>query len=218
MLIFMNTKVFKPNESNVTIVTRTAQNIYKHQERSRIMTPPLTEKDFLKEMLSIFRKRNQKKMRKLNDKILRQAVISFSKEFYELAIICYVLAKILSKPRYTNLMHKPILLEIEKKLENASRKPKKELRKEFQSLKKTITSLDQKDSRYVTGLITKGRIKTAAILYAQGLSLGIAAETAGIDKQEIMAYAGITRMFDRLKEKKDLKQRLKELKGVMEND
>ena len=182
------------------------------------MALPITENDFLKEMLSIFRKRNQKRMRKLDDKILRQAVISFSKEFYELAIICYVLAKILSKPRYMDKMYKPTLLKIEKELEDASKKPRKELRKEFQYLKKTITSLDQKDSRYVKGLITKGRIKTAAILYAQGLSLGTAAETAGIDKQEIMAYAGITRMFDRLKEKKDLKQRLRELKGVMEND
>ena len=49
----------------------------------------------------------------------------------------------------------------------------------------------------------------AATFYAQGMSLGVASEMTGIQKQEILDYAGQTMMFDRLKEEKTIKERMK---------
>ena len=58
-------------------------------------------------------------------------------------------------------------------------------------------------------LVTKGRLKMAATIYAQGIGLGVAAEVTGLDKQEILDYAGETMMFDRLKEEMTIGDRLK---------
>ncbi|MBI5047018.1 hypothetical protein HZC07_04800, partial [Candidatus Micrarchaeota archaeon] len=49
----------------------------------------------------------------------------------------------------------------------------------------------------------------AATMYAQGLSLGVSSQTTGLEKQEILDYAGETMMFDRLKDVKDISERMK---------
>lgn len=79
----------------------------------------------------------------------------------------------------------------------------------FTELEHAIASLDEKDPRFVIDLITKGKLKTAATFYAQGLSLGVASEMTGLDKQEILAYAGETMMFDRLRDEKSIAERMK---------
>ena len=76
-------------------------------------------------------------------------------------------------------------------------------------LKVSLQNVERPDSRYIKSMIDKGRLKTAAILYAQGISLSSAAEKTGVEKQEIMDYAGKTMMFDRMEEKTPLSKRLK---------
>ena len=49
----------------------------------------------------------------------------------------------------------------------------------------------------------------AATFYAQGMSLGVASEMTGMEKQEILDYAGQTMMFDRLKDEKTIKERMR---------
>jgi trehalose-6-phosphate synthase len=41
------------------------------------------------------------------------------------------------------------------------------------------------------------------------VSLGVAVEMTGLDKQEILDYAGGTMMFDRLKDEKGIEERMK---------
>ena len=74
--------------------------------------------------------------------------------------------------------------------------------------------MDEKDRRFVKGILTKGRLKIASTLYAQGISLGNAAEMTGTDKREVLLYAGQTMMFDRLKEKKSMEERMKDLREI----
>ena len=56
----------------------------------------------------------------------------------------------------------------------------------------------------------------AATLYAQGMSLGVASEMTGMEKQEILDYAGETMMFDRLKEEKPIAERMKFARKLIE--
>ena len=79
----------------------------------------------------------------------------------------------------------------------------------FKEMEKYIGRLEEKDPRFVVDLVTKGRLKMAATFYAQGMSLGVAAEMTGLDKQEIQDYAGETMMFDRLKDEKGIAERMK---------
>jgi len=62
--------------------------------------------------------------------------------------------------------------------------------------------------------LQKGKLKIASVLYAQGISLGNASELTGSDKREVLLYAGQTMMFDRLKEKRGIEDRMKELRKI----
>ena len=63
--------------------------------------------------------------------------------------------------------------------------------------------------------MSKGRLKVAATMYAQGVSLGLASEMTGIEKQEIMDYAGKTMMFDRVKDEKTVLERIKNARNLI---
>ncbi len=170
-------------------------------------------------LLSSFRKRNQRRLRKLNDEILKNTALEFDKVHFNLAVFSYVLAKIVSKPRYLDKECLGCLGNIEKALENLADRidsqSEEEIMEGFTELEHAIASLDEKDPRFVIDLITKGKLKTAATFYAQGLSLGVASEMTGLDKQEILAYAGETMMFDRLRDEKSIAERMKTARKLL---
>jgi hypothetical protein len=85
----------------------------------------------------------------------------------------------------------------------------------FSELEKAIARLERRDPRFVVDLVTKGRLKMAATFYAQGMSLGIAAEMTGLEKQEILDYAGETMMFDRLRTEKGIAERMKAARKLL---
>jgi hypothetical protein len=176
--------------------------------------------EYMKEIFAAFSKRDSKKLRKLDDAILREASLADSKKLFHLAVISYVLSKILSKPRFLERQYAAKIAAIEKSLETISECteecPEDEFLGHFTELEKAIKNLEASDARFVLDLLTKGRLKVAATLYAQGISLGTASEITGIEKQEILSYAGHTMMFDRLKEEKGVKDRLKALKALAE--
>lgn len=175
-------------------------------------------KDYVNEILIAFEKRYEKKLRKLNDKILQEASVLYSKPLYFLAVLSYVLSKILSKPRYMDRKYFERIKEIEKRLGELylCKEELSEQIKCFKKLEDAIKNLEVQDSRFVIDLFSKGRLKVAATLYAQGLSLGTASEITGIEKQEILSYAGHTKMFDRVEEDIKAYERLKTLKKVLE--
>ncbi len=175
------------------------------------------KKEFSKKIYSYFKSRNMKGMRKLNDQILKTAVINFSKELFDLAVYSYILSKIISKPRFLSEEYKEWLESIEIDLLTISEcleDSKKEWNESISHLKKSITSLEKTDSRYVLSLIKKGEIKSAATLYAQGLSLGLASKIIGVEQQELLNYAGKTMMFDRISEEKDIFERVKTARKI----
>ncbi|HID72427.1 TPA: hypothetical protein EYP38_00680 [Candidatus Micrarchaeota archaeon] len=164
-------------------------------------------------VLGAFKKRKQRSLRKLNDRILKEAAINFTKPLFRLAVLSYVLAKIVQKPRFLQPEHEKQLKAVENALKDAAisigRVVDSQLLKNFKKVETAITSLERKDRRYLIGLVQKGELKTAATLYAQGISLGVAAEMTGMEKQEIMDYAGDSMMFERVKEELGIRERIK---------
>lgn len=169
-------------------------------------------RDFCSSIYRAFKNRKPKTLRKLKDQILNKAVLSFKVELFDLAVYSYVLSKILSKLHFLSSEKEPEMEAIEidlLELIDAADGSQKEWKNAVSSLKKDISSLEKEDSRYVISLIRKGELKAAATLYAQGISLSLASKLTGIEQQEILDYSGKTMMFDRLKEEKDIFERLK---------
>jgi hypothetical protein len=164
-------------------------------------------------ILAAFRKRDQRALRKLNDEVLKATSMECGKVCFDLAVFSYVLSKVVSKPRYLAPEYEPSLREIARVFQAIVEKldyaEEDELLALFTGLGTAISRLEKKDPRFIVDLVTKGRLKMAATFYAEGMSLGVAAEMTGLDKQEILDYAGETMMFDRLKDEKTIEERVK---------
>ena len=170
-------------------------------------------KEMAYSIVTAFQKRNQRKLRKLNDQILKEVSIEFSKSHYELAVISYILSKIVSKPRFLVKENDGKMVDIEKAMKKIAECvdscPPEEMQKRIDELYGTVKELERGDARFLIDLVSKGKLKVAATVYAQGISLGVASELTGMEKQEILDYAGKTMMFDRVKEEKTIHDRMK---------
>ncbi len=170
-------------------------------------------------VLSAFRKRNQRSLRKLNDAILKSTALHCNLACFNLAVFSYVLSKIVSKPRFLRPEYKAALDGIERVfgrlIERLDSANEAELTQIFSELETAVSRLESKDPRFVVDLVTKGKLKMAATFYAQGASLGVAAEMTGLEKQEILDYAGETMMFDRLKAEKTIGERMKIARKIL---
>lgn len=82
------------------------------------------------------------------------------------------------------------------------------------NLEETVREMESEDPRFVKSLMEKGRLKTAAILYAQGISLSLASELTGVPKQDIMDYSGKTMMADKVMDTVSMRERIKSAKKI----
>jgi hypothetical protein len=192
----------------------------KSDQQKRSSSPYATIGDHLKpitqianKILAAFRKQDQRALRKLNDEVLKIAGLDCDKVCFDLAVYSYVLSKVVSKPRYLGKDYvaslKNIAFIFQSIVEKMEFSDRDDLLRLFSELDKSLARLEEKDPRFIVDLVTKGRLKMAATFYAQGVSLGVAAEMTGLDKQEILDYAGETMMFDRLKDEMTIEDRLK---------
>lgn len=166
-----------------------------------------------------FKKRNEKKLRKIQDDFLAESIMRSSKLFFEFSVITYVLSKIISKPRFLTEKYERELEKIEgilKQIEaGVGKKTDEDFLEMLRKIEVIVNSMEAQDKRFFLGLLTKGRVKCAATLYAKGVSLGLAAEISGIGQQEIQKYAGDSMMFDRLKEEIDIRERVKKARKLI---
>jgi len=163
--------------------------------------------------------RDVRAMRKINDRCIKETAMRFSRPAYNFALISYVLGKMLSKPRYISqkkvsesfsaICH--LFLSCEKA---AHFMDGSQLLSQQERILFAIERIDEQDQRFAKSIITKGRLKMASTLYAQGISLGSAVQMSGTDKRELLSYAGQTMMFDRIIEKKSMQQRMREIREI----
>jgi len=164
------------------------------------------DRELIARMVRAFKRRNAKELRRVNDRFVALLMERRDKELVRYAILSYVLSKVASKPRYFRDREK--IRELEKRLERLAQEPSEEALAEVE---RAILELEEKDPRFLFDLFTKARVKLAAVLYAKGMSLGMASRLTGIPKAEILSYAGKTMMFDRLKSEVPVKERVKSL-------
>ncbi len=169
------------------------------------------------EILQAFKRRSGRKLRRINDHIIKDAAIAPSKTNVEMAVISYILSKIMSKPRFLKRHCSMCLKEIERSLQQLVKYKKNEQKvlEIIEEIKLEIANLDKQDPRFLNDLITKGKLKMAATFYAKGMSAGRAAKLLEIDKQEVLEYAGQTMMFERMGEGKAIEKRIKELREFL---
>lgn len=149
------------------------------------------------------------------------AATDFSKVYFNLAVYSYVLSKIVSKPRFLRRENDVKLDEIGKVMEKLVRQynsfiVEKQILDTFDELGQAVESLEEHDQRFIIDLVTKGKLKMAVTLYAQGMSLGIASDLTGMEKQEILNYAGETMMFDRFRDAVTILERMKVARKLLE--
>jgi hypothetical protein len=165
------------------------------------------------------RKKDIHQMRKINDECLRELSLQFDRMPYLLALLSYSLGKILSKPRYWKRQGvAEFMKNVDVELDAASRYAadgnERRLGGRLEKILGSLEKLDLRDRRFLKDVLTKARLKVASTLYAQGFSLGKAQEVTGVDKREILAYAGQTMMFDRVHEEKGISERLAKLREL----
>lgn len=158
-------------------------------------------------------------MRKLHDALLESVALEYDEALYRLALITYVLSKILSKPRYwREKRSSKYWSQVKKRLENCSMladggKNAQALR-QLVMVHQHVTDAEERDRRFISGLFSKAAVKAASTFYAKGLSLGRSAELTGIDKREILSYAGTTAMNERLEGGVDIRERMRRLRAM----
>ncbi|VVC01918.1 Uncharacterised protein [uncultured archaeon] len=87
--------------------------------------------------------------------------------------------------------------------------------KMIKEINNLVLGMEEEDKRYITDLLSKGKLKMAATMYAKGISIGLASEMSGVEKHEIQDYAGDTMMFDRVKEEVDIRDRMKRVRKLV---
>jgi len=180
---------------------------------------PITKQEAISQMIWGFHDRDPRNLRRLNDRCIEQLALNFEKDFYNLAILAYALSKMSQKPRYWgNTKVTEYIKQIESNLKLAQQLLQQNKPSDFSSLLlgtvSIIDKIESADRRYVRQPIEKAKLKIAATLYAQGFSLGSASEITGLDKREILGYAGRTMMFDRVKPNLSVSDRLASVRKI----
>ncbi len=159
-----------------------------------------------------YKKRRVVDLKNISENITNGLMQEFSQDGVELAIISYLLYKLLTKRRFEEEGKD----QVGEKLSEICKKGRdQDVLQSIKELNGLALEIEATDKRYVIDLLTKAKIKIAAKLYAKGISLGTVSKAIGIPQQEIMSYAGKTMMFDRVKGEITVSERIKTAKGVL---
>ena len=172
-------------------------------------------KDKTKKIKIAFKDRNVKFLKKIQYECIEHMAIEFNHNIFNLAIICYMLSKMISKPRYWQTRSiSGYLNKIEKSLDDIIKNANNERKvsKILQDIMDTVMNLDVKDKRYLYNLIEGAKVKIGSSLYAKGMTLGVASDLSGAEKNEIMEYVGKTTIHENIKEPIDIKERMKKVR------
>jgi hypothetical protein len=180
-----------------------------------------TVTEALGEMLTALVTHEFSQLRKISDRCISAFALGESKQLLDVAIISYVIAKILEKPRYWDRKVKREFIErVEEKLRSAIASIESNRLDDatayINSISQDLIAFDSEDRRYVHSLFNKARLKFATYLYAQGFSLSNAVALTETNKSAVLSYSGKTLMHDRVGKTKSIEERLKHVRKVFE--
>lgn len=158
-------------------------------------------------------------IRHLNDRLLSEMALNFDPGLYQLALLTYIISKVMSKPRFWKQMRQNAYwVETRRMVRRVEAEARaghmEDAQRMLARIFTRIQNAEGRDPRYVKSLLAKARLKAASTFYAQGLSLGRAAEMTGLDKREILSYAGQTAMNERLPPTQTVNERMRKLRAL----
>jgi len=162
-------------------------------------------------------------LRGLGNRLIREAAISNDYAKAELGVISYALHKIETKSHFVRSPQWGKIKQlISTQLNNAINATKindtTALMSALKEVIKNIMQIDNELGNYAQGMYEKAKVKQASLAYSYGLSIAQSAALTGADKKELQNYIGFTTMHDEEPEIKSIKQRVAEIKKLLEED
>jgi len=140
-------------------------------------------------------KRDALALRTLSTDAISEAAFEGHRALILLGLVDYSLSKILSKVHYSDVEEK-FYIKIKKLLLAAKAGPKEKTIKNLHEVADMIIALDTKEGNYEDNVMDKAKIKKAAKLYGQGLSLRRASELTGADPVQVINYIGGSKIHE----------------------
>ncbi len=134
-------------------------------------------------------------LRKISADTLSEAALEGHRELILLALVDYALSKIMSKVHYSDLENK-FYDQIIKHLQDAREADKETMIAKLEAVENLVIKLDEKEGHFVENLIDHARVKKAAKLYEQGLSLKRASDLTGADSAHVLDYIGASKIHE----------------------
>lgn len=141
------------------------------------------------------------KLHRIDEKVLEEAIVSFKKEFVELALIAYSFRKLMSKkhilnnPNWNGFKAKTIE-NLEQAVVFYKENNVEKYNLKIKEIQTSIEKTDQLLGHFIHDIIFNARIKLASTAYAYGLSLSQASNLLSADKDHVMEIIGQTKMSD----------------------
>ncbi len=175
--------------------------------------------DFVEKIRQAFRKNDLIKLRMLSNDLIEQAALTSDPILAQLSLISYSFQKLLSKPHIIEAEKwGEVKTRIDYSLKKASvhlnKKNFKEFEKELDNISLKVFEVDSSMGNYVANLYEKAKVKQASRAYAFGLSLRQSSNLTGANEKDLLSYIGITKIHDREKPAKGIKERKKNLEGI----
>jgi hypothetical protein len=178
-----------------------------------------TAGEALREILKALMANELSQLKKISDRCISAFALEEQSDLLDIAVMSYVLAKVLEKPRYWDRKIKTEFVEkVQESLHNAvaslDENRLEDMRVYIKSINDDLKAFDTEDRRYISSLFHKAKLKFAAYLYAQGFSLSNAIALTGTSKSDVMSYSGKTLMHDRAGKTKSIVERLNNVRKI----
>lgn len=152
-------------------------------------------KTLIGQSIDALEKKDALALRKISGQANSEAAIEGHRELILLALVDYSLSKILSKVHYEDT-NSGFYSKILKKFKDAQTAEKEKMIHDLEDIEDLVIKLDKKEGHFEDNVIDKAKIKKAAKLYEQGLSLRRAAELTGAEPVEVLDYVGGSKIHE----------------------
>jgi len=153
--------------------------------------------NLLKNSLEAISKDDIRKLRDLSNKVINSSSVFQDEDMITMAVITYSLSKIFERTDYRkysgwHLFFETTINSLRGSLFALENNHIENFEKEIKNIIDVIDKLDNKLKNYIKDVIRDAQIARGSRLYEHGLSLGRTAELLGIDKWDLIEYAGKT--------------------------
>lgn len=168
--------------------------------------------DALKEAIVAIKEKRHADLHAISDHVLHAITIYQDTEIVDVAVAIYALDKILQKEKYRThrkmkLFVKTILHQLQEAVTELEKKDYEEYSATLKKILSSMQSFSKSIKFYIEDIMHFARIKKGTKLYEHGLSLGQAAELAGVTKWELMPAIGETAIHEQIVTPKKINDR-----------